>query len=277
MQSPDRIQSVYRFMSKCNAFNLLQISLLEHMKKIIFLFILCLTVPCNAQTSKDNPVSIYLFPGQGSDFRIFQNLQFATPYEVKYITYPVPQKGTIMKQYAILLLSQIDTTKPFIIVGVSLGGMLCAEISDICSPEKTIIISSAAACSELPSRYTFMRYLPIYKLIPAGLLKAGAFIAQPIVEPDRRHGRSTFISMLRAKNPQFIKRSTEMIINWDRTKNNTSIVHIHGTYDHTLPIRKVHPDYIIKKGSHVMTYTRAGEISTLVNELIAGNVAKQKD
>ena len=74
--------------------------------------------------------------------------------------------------------------------------------------------------------------------------------------------------MLRAKNPQFIKRSTGMIINWNRSENESRIVHIHGTADHTLPVRHIHPDYTIQKGSHMMTYTRGKEISTLINTLI---------
>jgi pimeloyl-ACP methyl ester carboxylesterase len=237
--------------------------------RIVACLILCTAwIGCSAQSPVAKTMNIYLFPGQGSDYRIFQNLQFSLPAKVNYISYPVPEKEMTMRTYAISLMNQIDTTEPFVLIGVSLGGMLCSELSGICRPEMTIIISSASGYPELPARYTFMRKLPVYKFIPAVLFKAGAFIAQPIIEPDRRHGRKTFNSMLRAKDPVFIKRTTKMIINWNRKEPDTKIVHIHGTFDHTLPVRKVHPDYIISKGSHMMTYTRGSEISKLINELI---------
>jgi len=60
-----------------------------------------------------------------------------------------------------------------------------------------------------------------------------------------------------------------MIIKWKRTSNSGKIIHIHGTKDHTLPFRNISdPDYVIKNGSHMMTLTRADEISKLLNEIL---------
>jgi hypothetical protein len=63
-----------------------------------------------------------------------------------------------------------------------------------------------------------------------------------------------------------------MIIRWKRTSNVKTIVHIHGTNDHTIPIRNVkNPNYIIENGSHMMTLTRANEISTLLNKELSSS------
>lgn len=178
--------------------------------------------------------------------------------------YPIPEKGTSMKQFAYQLAKEIDTTQPFVLIGVSLGGMLCVEISEILNPEKVIIVSSAKNRSELPFRYKFQKAIPIYKLIPAKFLHFGARILQPIVEPDRKHNKETFKQMLAAKNPKYIKRTIEMIVKWDRKENNSKIRHIHGTKDHTLPIRKVKCDVVVINGSHMMTLTRGSEITELL-------------
>lgn len=218
----------------------------------------------NSQTSK----TLYLFPGQGSDERIFSKIHFDSTYKIVNIHYPIPEKKTTLKEYARLLIDQIDTNERYSIIGVSLGGMICSELTEFMLPEKIIVISSAKCRSELPMRYRFQKHIPIYKIIPKGMIKAGAQVLQPIVEPDRKKFKTVFKSMLKGKDKTFLKRSVGMIINWDKNTYSEKIVHIHGTRDHTLPIRKLTPTIIINKGSHMMTLTRAEEIGKIVNELL---------
>ena len=134
--------------------------------------------------SAQKPV-IYLIPGQGADERLFSKLSLDTNFEIRKIHHITPEKGMTIPGYALALSAQIDTTKPFILVGVSLGGMVATEMGDFLHPEKIIIISSAKCCEELPGRYKFQRKMPLYKAVPPRLAKFGAKLLQPIVEPDR--------------------------------------------------------------------------------------------
>ena len=219
------------------------------------------------------PTTVYFFPGQGSDKRIFDSLTIDPAFKIKFIEYGTPDKNTSLKEFAKQLSKQIDTTEKFILVGVSLGGMICSEINEILHSEKVILISSAKNRNELPFRYRFQKYIPLYAIFPGSFLLAGAKIMQPLVEPDRNKNKETFKSMLKAKNSKYIKRTIKMIIKWDKRKNNEiaskKIEHIHGTKDHTLPFRKISsPDYAIKNGSHMMTLTRAKEISEVLNKIL---------
>ena len=150
-----------------------------------------------------------------------------------------------------------------------MGGMICSELSDFLSPEKIIIISSARCYDELPFRYRFQKKFPLYKIIPKGMLKIGAQILQPIVEPDRKKNKAVFKSMLKSKSPTYYKRTVKMIINWDRINCNSSIIHIHGTNDHTIPIGNVVANYKINNGSHMMTLTRGEEINKLIISILS--------
>lgn len=213
--------------------------------------------------------TIYFFPGQGADKRIFDSLDIDPKYKINVIEYGTPDKHMAMNSFARLLSRQIDTTQDFILAGVSLGGMICVELNEILSPQKTIIISSAKNMNELPNRYRFQKIIPIYLLFPGSVLHAGAKILQPIVEPDRNKNKKTFKSMLNNKNSVYMKRTVSLIINWDRKLNTKTIYHIHGTHDHTLPIKKIKsPTYIVDKGSHMMTLTRAKEISAILNNIL---------
>jgi pimeloyl-ACP methyl ester carboxylesterase len=231
-------------------------------RQCLILLISFVTCICFGQTAK----TIYIFPGQGSDKRLFDSLTFDAQYTLKFIDYGMPEKGLTLKQFAQALVNQIDTTQKFILLGVSFGGMICCELNEILNPEKVIIISSAKNCRELPFRYRFQKSVPIYKIFPATVLAAGARLLQPIVEPDRNKQKATFKSMLGAKKPQYVKRTITMIMSWDRVLNSKPIVHIHGTNDHTLPFKNIRPTYTVSSGSHMMTLTRAKEINVLLNQ-----------
>ena len=219
---------------------------------------------CFAQ--QDLP-TIYLLPGQGADHRLFSKFDFPS-HKVVHIKYHIPEKGTMMKEYAKQLSSQINTSEKFILIGTSIGGMLSSEMSEFLNPEKIIVISSAKSKNELPGRYNFQKKIPIYKLVIPSVARWGAMIMQPIVEPDRKKDKEIFKSMLRDKNKHYMKRSIAMIIEWEKETYNDDIIHIHGNKDSTVPIKNVNYDYLINKGSHMMTLTRGHELNELIISIL---------
>lgn len=234
---------------------------------MLFYLLFLVNYPIMSQ-SKNSKMIVYYIPGQGADHRLFNNINLGEKYEVRFVKYEIPNRREKMDSYAKRLAEQIDTSQPFILMGTSLGGMLATEMNDFLTPQKTIIISSAKCRKELPQRYRFQRFFPIHKLVPKGMIKWGAKVMQPIVEPDRNKEKETFKSMLNDKDKRFMKRSVNMIINWKRDRYNKSIIHIHGDKDHTLPLKKVKADHIIKGGSHMMTLTRGAELSILLKEIL---------
>lgn len=219
--------------------------------------------------------TVYLFPGQGSDERMFDSLSFDSNINVRHVKYKIPEKGNNLQQYVKTIVSQIDTTEKFILIGVSLGGMICAELNEIINPEKVIIISSAKNNNEMPFRYNFQKICPVYKLIPAKILQICANLVHPLYEHDRMIYRDTFSSMLLSKNPQYFKRTSVMMFKWNRNSNTKDIIQIHGNKDHIIPIRNVKPDYIVNGGSHTMTLTKAYEVNSILNKILENKIENQ--
>jgi pimeloyl-ACP methyl ester carboxylesterase len=208
---------------------------------------------------------VYLIPGQGADYRLYKNLEIDSTFEVRHIDYFTPEKDWSMTDFARELAKQIDTTRQFSIVGVSLGGMLATEMNDFLKPEKVIVISSAKNRKEFPFRYRLQKAIPVYKIVPAPLVKIGARILQPIVEPARKKDKKTFSAMLKAKDPKFLWRTVKLIMEWERIENDETIIHIHGDNDKTLPARNINFDYLVEGGSHMMVLTKGALISDIVN------------
>ncbi len=238
---------------------------IKKMKLIVQLLLLSMLLISSKAQEK---TKIYLIPGQGSDERIFSKLTFPESYELVHIDYLIPHESETLKEYAERLSGQIEEEDHFVLVGVSLGGMIATEIAEFKNPEQVIIISSAKNSEELPDRYTLQQELPFYKLVGPKLSKSGAKVLQTIVEPDSKNEKELFQSMLDEKDPVFLKRTIEMIINWEKTTYSEDIIHIHGNKDRTLPIRNVKYTHLIEEGSHMMTLTQPDEISQLLTEIL---------
>ncbi len=240
-----------------------------NMLRIYLMFILVVLMSDNSVLSAQDNLHVYLFPGQGSDYRLFDSLSWPTNVDTTIISYGTPEEGMSMKEFAKSLLPGIDTTQHYALVGVSLGGMICVELSELIKPEFTIIISSAKNSKELPFRYNFQKIIPIYQVVPGFLLTTGARIMQPIIEPDRSKNKETFKSMLKQKKPLYMKRTVDMVIGWNRKENFRKIYHIHGDNDHTIPIKNINdPYYLVENGSHMMTLTEGAKISKQINQII---------
>lgn len=233
------------------------------------LALLCCIVALNAK-SQSVKTQLYFIPGLGTDYRIFEPYQFDTSkFEVYHVRYTLPDEGTSMTYYAHQLSNQIDTSRPFVLIGASLGGMLAVEMADFLNPDQVFIVASAKTRCELPLRYRFQAKLPIQRLVSGRVIKRSTQILQPLVEPDRNQAEDVFIDMLNDKDPEFMKRATDMILGWNRVEYSNKIIHIHGDRDHTIPIRNVKPHYIVRGGSHVMCLTRSEEINNLISNRLS--------
>jgi len=222
-----------------------------------------------------NKVKLYLIPGHGGDERLFNNLILPESVELVHIKYIDIEPGMSMSEYAQSLAEQIDTSEPYGLLGVSLGGMLAVEISENYNPHFTIIVSSAKSMHEVPKLYRLWKNFPIYNYLGPKVFQYSAMFLQPLFEPDRKKEEETFKAMLKDKDPAFIKKASKMIVEWDRTSLNSNIIHLHGTKDNTIPFELVNSVIAIEGASHMMILTEGERLSAIITELISENVANR--
>lgn len=234
--------------------------------KAIYIFLLLFQLSM-LMAQEDNNKIIYLIPGTGANGELFEKLTIEK-YDTVWLEYLEPEKKENFSHYIDRMAAKIDTTQPYSIVGVSLGGMIATELAERLSPEEVIVIAGAKQKSELPNHYHLFRYMPLHRVIGGRAMIWGTQFMQPFFEPMSEQDEAKFKGMIREKSPFFIKSAVRWMINWDRKDYPPAIVHIHGDKDHTLPIKNIKADYLIKGGGHMITYSRAEEISEILNELL---------
>jgi len=212
----------------------------------------------------------YFISGLGADRQAFKNIKLPAQYESVFLDWIPPEKDEILSSYARRFSTLIKNDDAFILIGLSFGGMLAAEISRIRRPMKTIIISSIASYNELPWYFKQAGKMKLHRSIPIRLLKAGTIINN-IMGAGSKEDKAIIYNYAKYADPEFIRWSIGAIINWDQQERLPGIIHVHGTNDHLLPIKYTHPDYTIKGGGHLMILNRADEVNRILNEVLSVN------
>ena len=202
------------------------------------------------------PLRLYLLPGTGADERLFHALDLSA-YDTVNVRMPVGRRGEDLPEYAArIAVEQIDTTAPFGIIGVSLGGMVATELAERLDPEFVVIVASAKTRHELPPGYRLARRVPLYRIIGGRTMRWFTKRFQPLVEPMAEEQRALFVDMIYGKDPKFLQRAVGMMVRWQRDRAPAGITHVHGTEDRTLPYRHASPDLVVRDEGHMLTYAR---------------------
>lgn len=211
-------------------------------------------------------MTAYFISGQAADEKIFENLTLPSHIEVKYIHWIEPLKNETLPAYSKRLTEQMDTTKDFVLVGMSLGGMVSVELNKIIQPKQTIIISSIATKNEIPPLFKFFNLIKLNKIVPASIYKwYPPFLDWYFgAKTKREKGLLRFYAKTISKN--YMKWAINEVLNWKNEYRPPNLFHIHGTADRVLPCKYTHADMKIKNGTHMMVHNRADEISKILSE-----------
>jgi pimeloyl-ACP methyl ester carboxylesterase len=156
-----------------------------------------------------------------------------------------------------------------VVVGLSFGGMLAAEMAKRDSSLKAILISSSKTAAEFPNYLRVGKYLPVYRWLPPKIVKAAGRLTNNIVGPKGKEEKKVFLQILNDTDHTFTNWAMDAILRWKNTEVPKNVIHIHGNADRLLPYSFVKCDYTVNKGTHLMIFDRAKEISVLLKQLIA--------
>jgi hypothetical protein len=211
-------------------------------------------------------LNVYCIPGMGVNERLFRNLKL-THCTIHHIKWESPLKNESLPDYAMRLSKQIDTSQPFVLIGVSFGGMCCVEISKKLKPIKTFIISSSKFHTELPLKITLWKSLPLYRLFKDTFFKNAAMLVKNQFGIFTEEQKNSFRKMLDQAPADYFNGAVDCIVKWKNDIRPENLIHVHGTADRVLPHAKVIGcDYSIKGGTHFMIINKGEEISGIINK-----------
>jgi len=209
---------------------------------------------------------LYAIPGLGTDARLFERLKLRD-VELRVLPWLVPERGESMMHYARRMAVGIDRSRPFALMGVSFGGMLCIELSKFLEPSMTLLISSSKTRAELPANIRFFAGFPIHRLVNDALYRVFASLMRRRVgvQPDFD---AIFHDMKKQCPPGFFAGAIHCIVNWKNKQIPPRVYHLHGDTDRVLPLKNIHPDQVLKGGNHFMIVNQADQVSEWINTIL---------
>jgi len=212
-------------------------------------------------------MNVYFISGLAADSRVFQFIEMPEGFTKICIDWIEPQKQETLPDYALRLAEIIDTRKPFVLVGVSMGGMIATEIAKRYSPQAVLLISSVADSRQLPGWYSLAYKLGIYKLVPPGWLKSIS-LAKRIFTTESSEAKRILVEVIRDSDPKFIRWAVEAILKWKNETVPKPIWHIHGDRDGLIPVKNLNPTHIIRRGTHLAVINRTAELNAFIKEAL---------
>jgi pimeloyl-ACP methyl ester carboxylesterase len=214
-------------------------------------------------------VNIYCISGLGADKRAFEKLRFPDHCKVYHLEWIKPHKNERLEQYAKRLTERIDLSKPFVLIGLSFGGMIAVAMNQFIKPEKTILISSIGCTSELPWYFRLAGRLHLHRSIPLFLLNHPTRIVHWLFGAKRMRERKMLDQIITDNDPRFFKWALGAILTWKQDQRPPRLIHIHGSQDKLLPLQYTYPDIVIDKGSHFSVWTKANAVSKAIAQALA--------
>jgi len=246
------------------------------MLRLVFVFCLLSAFVSYEQSETDTTVisksaamNIYFLSGLGADKRVFSKLQLDERFHVHYIDWIPPKKKESLHDYASRLTAQMDTTKPFQLVGLSFGGIIASELSSIVHPEQIILISSTPTSIPVSK---FNRGLIKFLLLSpfaAPVLKSTNSITYKYFGADTPELKTLLKQILHDTDNKFLKWALVRMSEWKHPVKADNLYHIHGANDKLIPLKIVKPDVVIEGGGHLMVYAQHEEISKILNAQLA--------
>ncbi|RMG16439.1 MAG: alpha/beta hydrolase [Bacteroidetes bacterium] len=210
----------------------------------------------------------YLIPGIVADHRAFQYVcEHLDLGNYAFIRWIAPQPGESLPAYAgRLARSQIDPASRPAFIGVSMGGIVAAELSRMYPDAPIALIASAKCRYELPPYYRRAGVLNPEGWLPVNLIQQALLW----MKPERSHLKAEYYQLFRQMlldtPPDFFRWALGAIARWERSTPPRQVLHLHGTHDKLLPRKYIGEHLPIAGGKHFMIVEKAPEIAAILSQ-----------
>lgn len=237
--------------------------------------------------AKSEALTLIFLPGLGADHQLFKHQTAAfsdgavNSVAVDWIE---PKADETLEEYAERFASSLPKFGgPIIVCGLSLGGMVAPYFAQRIGAVGCIRLCTVRNYTEFPPRY-YPAWLLMCACPPlawvvllaaqlgARFLLLFSFLWRRWFDPDTLRAFSGMKTTM-------LVRLTRMMLDWAyRHRNFDEIapvdtfptIHVHGTRDLLLPIRRTKPDIRIPRGGHLLTLTHPEEINSIIRDFING-------
>ena len=225
-----------------------------------------------------NFFNLVLLPGIGADGRLLEPQRQAFP-NLDVPAWISPEAEETLPAFAARMAGTIKPTRPLILGGVSLGGMVAWEMAHHLRPDALVLISTCRRPTGLRRSLRLLR--PLATRLPAAVIEGSKYLA-PLagVRLDRMapQHKSVLLAMYRDADARFMRWALKAIFQWQPTgPAGVPVYQIHGANDFLMPCRGVEADRVVPGAGHLLNVTHASEVNGFIAQVVANVLSARKD
>lgn len=217
-------------------------------------------------------MNVYFFSGLGADRRAFSRISLPGNYNLHFIEWIPHRTNETLEAYALRLAAGIDQNHPYILIGLSFGGMIATTLKTLLHPAMVICISTICCSSELPWYYRWIARSRVDTIVPTWLFHPKNPLIYFLFGAKTSSQKKILAEILRRNSPHFLKWGIRVILRWSLKERPPGIYHIHGDNDRVLPAKYTCADYLIRGGTHFMIWTKAAEVNKVIHGILSGTI-----
>lgn len=209
-------------------------------------------------------MKVYFISGLGADKRAFGKIALPDSFEIVHLGWVSHVPGESLGQYAVRMAEKIDDSSPFILIGLSFGGLVATEINKIKPARRLVLISSMGSNRELPLAFRAGRLLGLHRMLPFNHPKRFGRLLKKAFGPLDADGEILLTQILADTDPVFAKWAIGEVLQWKQEKRPAGLLQIHGSRDRIFCSPPAREAIIMSGGGHFCVYSHAKIISSLL-------------
>jgi pimeloyl-ACP methyl ester carboxylesterase len=222
------------------------------------------------------PIKLYMIPGSGTDWRMYIPQLDAFPDMLIPDWLPPLQLKESLESYCKRLAKTIDTSTPFVLGGVSLGGIIAQEMALSLKPEALILIATCSTSKALPLSRRLAGKLT--RALPDTIIKLLFNTLSTIVLASHSRRKEAYAAMLKEISPPLVRWQSGAATKWKlKEKLTTPIFQIHGDKDPIIPLKNISAQYIVRNGGHLINATHENQVNAFISESLAKIAESEPD
>ena len=218
----------------------------------------------------DKPWQLVMLPGLGADRRLLEPQRKAFGDLIVPPWIP-PHRRETLPDYAVRLAQTIPKSRPLLLGGISLGGMVAYEMARHLRPDAVVLIASCRSCRCVRSLFLRLRMLSPY--VPAWMIQTSkrfSRLGTAVIIGATAEQRRLCAAMYRDADSHFMRWAIGAILDWNPSPlEGIRILQIHGEKDRLIPVARVQADEVISGGGHFINLTEAERVNRFLERAVA--------
>lgn len=213
-------------------------------------------------------MDIHLIPGLGTDHRIFDRILLDLPGRYAH-DWPSMPEGSSLRGLAKILSQKVDSSRPHVLVGMSMGGMVVQEMAAFTKPSAVVIISSWKGPQEMPLPIRALRGTHPERILTKAILERMMPLIRWQMGVEGSDALELLDSFALSSSIEELKIQVAAILDWEGPKQPVpGLIHIHGDHDRLMPMGSISDAQVVKGGTHFMVYQKAAEVERILRQAL---------